>query len=275
MKKGKELLREWVPPVILRLLTTYCLETKGVHFEGPFVSWEEAKQRSSGYDNEEILEKVLDATLKVKRGEAVFERDSVLFNDIEYSWPATAGLMWTAARSQGRLSVLDFGGSLGTGYWQNRKFLEGLPSVRWSVVEQRHFVEAGRKYVQGGSLGFYHGIKECVRAENPNVVLMSSVLQYLDQPYLLLEEIIELDVENVIIDLTIVSDSEEESLYLQHVPKSIYDATYPVRILSEEKLKKVFLSRGYSLVAAFRSINFSALSMITAEFKGFYFRKVS
>lgn len=275
MKKSKELLKDWVPPAILRFLKTAFLKNEGIYFEGPFLSWEAALEESQGYASESILQKVLDATLKVKKGEAVFERDSVLFKDIIYSWPVTAGLMWAAARSQGRLSVLDYGGSLGTSYWQNRKFLEGLPSVRWSVVEQRHFVEAGRKYVQAGSLGFYHDIEECVRAEDPNVVLMSGVLQYLYQPYLLLEQVLELDAENVIIDLTMVTDSEEESLYLQHVPKSIYDATYPVRILSEKKMKKVFLSRGYSLVAEFQSLNFPALSRLSAQFKGFYLRKVS
>ena len=51
---------------------------------------------------------VLDASLKVKNGVAAFERDSVLFDEIEYSWPVTAELMHGAARSGGRVHVVDF-----------------------------------------------------------------------------------------------------------------------------------------------------------------------
>ena len=72
---------------------------------------------------QDILDKVLAATLKVKQGQAVFERDSVLFDEIEYSWPLLAGLMWAAASNGGKLNVLDFGGALGSSYYQNRKFL--------------------------------------------------------------------------------------------------------------------------------------------------------
>ena len=91
----------------------------------------------------------------VKRGEAVFERDSVIFDKVQYAWPVTAGLMWVAARNGGRLSVLDFGGSLGSSYFQNREFLAYLPNVRWSVIEQAHFVKAGRKHIQDERLVFY------------------------------------------------------------------------------------------------------------------------
>ena len=59
-----------------------------------------------------ILGKVLEATLKVKNGEAVYERDLVLFDHIEFYWPVLSGLMWVAARNNGRLNVLDYGGTL-------------------------------------------------------------------------------------------------------------------------------------------------------------------
>ncbi len=138
--------KDWLPPVLTRKLLRFSSLKGGITFDGPFVSWEEAKQRSSGYEDEQILDKVLAATLKVKRGEAVFERDSVLFDEIQYAWSVTAGLMWAAALDSGRLSVLDYGGSLGSSYFQNKKFLEDLQIVRWSVVEQAHFYEAGRAH---------------------------------------------------------------------------------------------------------------------------------
>ncbi len=38
------------------------------------------------------------------------------------------------------LSVLDFGGSLRSTYYQNKTFLENLNSIEWSIVEQTHFL---------------------------------------------------------------------------------------------------------------------------------------
>ena len=58
----------------------------------------------------------------MKRGEAVFESDSVLFDEIKDSWPVTAALMCAAARSNGELYFLDFRWSLGSSYFQNRRF---------------------------------------------------------------------------------------------------------------------------------------------------------
>ena len=53
-------------------------------FEGSYNTWQEEDAHCNCYDNMDILEKVLSATLKVKNGESVYERESVNFNQIEY-----------------------------------------------------------------------------------------------------------------------------------------------------------------------------------------------
>ena len=181
--------------------------------------------------------------------------------------------MWVAARNGGRLSVLDFGGSLGSCYFQNREFLADLPNVRWSVVEQAHFVEAGRKLIQDERLVFYPTIVECVAEEKPNVVLLSSVLQYLKDPYAVLGELARRDVNLIIIDLAIFNNTQSNKIFLQNVPKSIYEASYPVHTLSESQLIKRLDSAGFELVVSFPSINFPALDGIDANFFGYIFKK--
>jgi putative methyltransferase (TIGR04325 family) len=111
-------------------------------FEGSYSTWKEADALSNSYGNMDILEKVLSATIKVKNGEAVYERDSVIFDQIEYSWPVLTCLMCAAAQISGCLKVLNFGGSLGSSYFENRLFLNSLPNFSWNVVEQTHFVVA-------------------------------------------------------------------------------------------------------------------------------------
>lgn len=90
---------------------------------GNFSSWNEAVIRSTGYDSQIILEKVKNSLLMVRDGMAPYERDSVIFSEVQYSFPLLSGLMWIAAQNNGRLNVLDFGGSLGSSYFQNLHFL--------------------------------------------------------------------------------------------------------------------------------------------------------
>jgi putative methyltransferase (TIGR04325 family) len=107
----------------------------------------------------------------------------VIFDEIQYSWPLLAALLWIIARENGHLSICDFGGGLGTSYFQNRKFLDDFPSVRWNGVEQGGFVERGRKLIQNERLRFHPTVEGCLRECPCNVVLLSGVLQYLQEPH--------------------------------------------------------------------------------------------
>jgi len=266
-------IKDWLPPILLRQLRKLT-QGRGIYFEGPFDTWDDALSQSSGYDEQEILGRVLAATLKVKRGEAAYERDSVVFNKIQYSWPVTAALMWAAAQDAGRLSVLDFGGSLGSSYFQNRQFFDGLADVRWSVIEQPHFVEIGQQHIRDEKLHFYTNVDECMRYEHPNIVLLSSVLQYLREPNKVLADLLAINATIVIIDLTIINYELSRKNYLQRVPKSIYPASYPIISLPEKEIFDVFEKNNYSLISDFQTLEFPALTDINSCFKGYLFMKV-
>ena len=204
--------------------------------QGDFGSWADARAASTGYDSDAILEKTRSALLKVKNGEAAFERDSVVFPEIEHNWPALAALMFAAARSNGKLNVLDFGGSLGSTYYQVRHFLAELDSVRWNVVEQQGHVDVGRKWFENEQLRFYGSIKECLAATQPNTVLVSSVLQYLEYPYSTFDELLHVAAaDTIIIDRTPFWDGNRDFLSVQVVPPEIYQASYPSWIFSRKR----------------------------------------
>ena len=243
----KDFAKDWFPPALIGLMRR--ARGKGTRFEGDFSSWEEASAQCAGYQAKEILDKVLAATLRVKRGDAAFERDSVVFNEIEYVWPVITGLMWTAARSGGRLNVLDFGGALGSGYFQNRKFLESLQEIRWNVVEQANFVEAGRASIQDERLRFYNSIEECLTENRPNVILLSSVIQYLELPIECLNKFFDIGALSMIIDRTPFSSNEKPKLVVQKVPATIYSASYPMWIFSQSDFMRS-IEKDWSLVAS-------------------------
>jgi putative methyltransferase (TIGR04325 family) len=265
----KALAKEWLPPAVLKTLRTQT--PWRIRLRGEYPTWSAAKAASTGYSSASILEKVREATLKVKSGEAIYERDSVLFDRIEYSWPALAALMWSAAINRGRLSVLDFGGSLGSVYFQNRKFLAQIGEVRWGVVEQPHYVECGRKEIGDDRLQFFETIDACVNAIAPDTVLLGSVIQYIESYLSILRELTVSKPRVVVLDRTIVNFGVADRIYVQDVPSVVYDASYPCYSISEPSLIRYLDELGYDLLTDFDAGEFPAVEAAGSTFKGYIF----
>jgi len=237
-------------------------------WHGNYSSLSEARIKCTGYDSKLILDKVRSSLLQVKSGNAVYERDSVLFNEIQYSYPVLSGLMWISAQSKGRLNVLDFGGSLGSSYYQNKRFLDSFEEVHWCVVEQSGFVKAGLEDFATDRLHFFNTIEECLKSFNINVVLLSSVLQYLEEPYCLLDQLNSLRIKNIIIDRTPFVHGKDR-ITIQKVWPRIYKASYPCWFFNKEKFVSL-MTREYKLVMEFDAMD---KANISSEFKGFIFSK--
>ncbi len=125
----------------------------------------------------------------VQRGEAPYERDAVVFDQVEFSFPVWAGLLRGAGAGHGALRVLDFGGGFGTTYRQFKAFGSPLQSLQWTIVEQAKFMEVGRAEFTDHELRFASTMAEAVQDGPPDVVLLSSVLQYVESPYRLIDEV--------------------------------------------------------------------------------------
>lgn len=263
------LMQAILPPAVLK----GCKRILGKYYTGRYARWDQAVSNSMGYDADRILDKVAEAVMKVKSGEAVYERDSVIFDKIEYSFPLLAGLLRVAALNGGMLDVLDFGGSLGSTYYQCRGMLSGLKRLRWNIVEQPNFVGRGRKDFSTEEIAFYYSIEECLDSERPDVLVLSSVLQYLERPHELIGAAMDHGFEHIIIDRTPCIDLKMDLITVQNVPPEIYRASYPSWLFSTQKLVER-LSEKYSLVAEFPA-NDSKVHFrdLLVEFKGFIFEK--
>lgn len=272
-KQWRAVLRDLLPPVVSRFLSG--LLSGRTSFVGDFGSWEEAASHAGAYDSASILEKVTTAAALVRDGKAAFERDSVTFESREYPWPVLVGLLRASVlRPDRSLSVLDFGGSLGSSYYLCRPYLEAvLPSLRWSIVEQQHFVARGRAGFETPQLRFYESIAACLQSERPNVVLLSSVLAYLPRPFEILEELLGFEPNTVILDRTAVLQGQQR-LTVQHVSRSFYPASYPAWFLDEARIVKAFAPR-YELVASFDAVggDVRLSGGATAQMRGFIFSR--
>jgi putative methyltransferase (TIGR04325 family) len=217
-------------------------------FHGRYDSWQEASAHAVGYDSNRIFEQTRDATIKVRDGQAVFERDGVILERPEYPLFLIAGLLHAAAAEGGRLNILDFGGALGSSYFQCRRFVSPITGLRWSVVEQPRHVEFGQKELENDVLRFYPTIAECVRAERPNVAILSGVIAYLEKPYELIDQIIDHGIGYVVVDRQMLAPETDEHVCVQTVAPQIYDGSYPCWVLSESRFRRAW-DRGYDVLA--------------------------
>jgi putative methyltransferase (TIGR04325 family) len=260
----KKVIKDFLPPALKRFLS-------GLFYGwyGNFPTWAEAAKKCGGYDSFKILEKVKKSSLMVKNGSAVFERDSVLFENIEYSFPLLSGLLWIANQNNGKLNVLDFGGSLGSTYFQNKFFLDSQNEVNWCIVEQPGFVKTGKESFEDEKLHFFYSIEDCLNVYKIDVVILSSVLQYIEEPYSLLENIRLKGINYIIIDRTPFIEGNDR-ITIQKVKPSIYSGSYPCWFFNEDKFLST-LTKEYELLLEFDALDEANNS---SKFKGFLFQKI-
>lgn len=255
------ILKDILPPLLIRKI-------RGIRYgwHGDFKSWQQASSLCTGYNSDIILERVKDASFKVKIGEAAYERDSVIFHNYEFSYPVLSTLLSIAVRNGGKLNVVDFGGSLGSTYFQNKLMLDSIPELKWSIIEQPAFVETGKLEFQDERLKFFNNIDECLDSYSVDVILFSSVLQYLEDPFLFIRKSFEHKIRYLLIDRTPFVKGRDR-ITIQKVRPSIYKASYPCWFFN----KGSFLEKIDSLYEM--KYEFDALDRanINSEFKGIFF----
>ena len=258
------MLKDIIPPALFRLLRP--LPRYG--YFGTYSRWEEAEALTSGYDEAGILQRVQAAALQVKAGKAAFERDSMVFQQEEINPFILSMLMWVAAQAQGTLHVTDFGGSLGSTYFQHRKYLDQLPLHSWSIIEQAHFSQFGREQMSTPALSFFNSVRESRAAHPQQVLLFSSVLQYLRNPIAILNELDLGQFPYLLLDRTAFHSGTEDILTVQKVNPQIYQASYPAWFFSEQKLMSE-LEITHRLFSSVRNEEYSNRPEL--YFKGLFF----
>jgi putative methyltransferase (TIGR04325 family) len=258
----KKVIKDFLPPVFSRLITGLFY---GWH--GNYSSWDRAIRKSSGYDSQLIIDKVKESSLKVKMGIAQYERDSVIFSEVQYNFPILASLLWVASGNNGKLGVLDFGGSLGSCYFQNKLFINSFAEIKWCVVEQPNFVKVGLESFSDEKLKFYSSIEECLNENHIQIILLSSVIPYIEKPYELLENIKSKKINFILFDKTPLIKGKDR-ITVQKVNPAIYNASYPSWFFNKGKFMN-FMKPEYDLVFDFDS---HIIANVRSEFKGFLYK---
>ena len=185
------------------------------HFVESKPDWAEASTTIAGCGDGSILDSVARSARAVRDGEVAYERDGVVFDRIHYSWPVLSGLLWAAGRNGSTLRVIDFGGALGSHYYQYKAFRQDLKDVSWALVEQSGMVEIGNREFANSSLMFFDTISEATSAVKPHVAMASGSLCYVPDPQGVLEGLAKSNADVFILDRVPVHTGLENVLARQ------------------------------------------------------------
>ena len=220
--------------------------SRDIKFLGNYNSWNEAKKKSIGYNSKIIFQKTKESFLKVRNNEATYERDSFLFYKKKINYELINALFYIKGKKK-KINILDFGGSFGSTYFQNKTILNDIHKFDWSIIEQKRIVNFIKNFQLEGNLHFYSSLNGYFKKKNPDLVLMSSVLQYLENPFKVLNYLLKKKVNYFLLLRTLVHNKNEE-IKVQVVPKHIYKSSYPVRIFNQSLLLNYFFKNDYRLI---------------------------
>lgn len=257
----KELAKSLIPPVLLNFITGFFYG-----WSGNYSSYSEAKNKSNGYDQDNILEKVKKATRQAVISADCYERDGVLFKSGTYHYALLSSLAFIHLKKKSKINLIDFGGSLGSLYWQHRQMIVPELVNSWNIVEQEHFVQLGRDEFENEVLKFHYTIQDGMAISEVDLMILSSVIQYLEDPDAFLDDVLELGLPYLFIDRSAFTSSSKNRLTVQKVHPSIYKGSYPCWFLSYDKFMDKLLTR-YEVVFEFDAIDRSNL-------KGTFFKGV-
>ena len=256
----KSLIPKYIKSKLNRLLN------RKIILKGSFYNWNEALKNSTGYNSNLIFDKTINSFKKVIEKKAKYERDSFLF----YKDNPDKFLISLIKRlyKKKKINICDFGGSLGSLYYQNIKYLN-KKRFTWNIVEQKKYVSYAKKNnLINDNLKFFYRIDDVFK-KKIDLVIISSVLQYLKFPEKIINKIAKNKIKNLII-LRTPLHTEDDKIMIQIVPKNIYPASYPIRIFNRKKfLKKLFLNN-YKIKKEIKTLE----EIDNVKYFGFYFVRI-
>ena len=204
-------------------------KTDVVSYVGPFHSWSEALNASTGYNDPKITKKAITALNKILSGDKLCEKDTISFDEYQYSLPLILGINYILKSVKGKVVVLDYGGSFASSFFRNFDILREF-DIHWIVVEQENIVQIAKKKLSNyKELEFItdSDLKKRKVTFQYDILLFGSSLQFLESPELEISKLIHEGVKSLIFEQTPFVVSGSRQLTVQQIKEPIYDSSYP------------------------------------------------
>lgn len=265
------IVRYIIPPILIILfgyLKKVIFQQKDfIRFTGNYKTWDDAVCDSDGYDHSEIIEKILNASRKVRDGLFAGEQDSVNFDHPIVNYDVLIGILNTCSNES--INIVDFGGGLGSHYYQYRPLIY-TKKCTWRVVEQEYIVKYGSNEFQNNELSFIDKIDDIT---DTDVFYSSCTLQYIKDPYLLLKKVLTKSFRVLIFNRLAFANIKKDRITIQHTNSTIYKATYPAWFLNEDKFLNYLKRYGYLLKHSYANNDNVKLEDNNCYYKGYIFLK--
>lgn len=174
-----------------------------------------------------------------------------------------------AQREDGQLNVVDFGGGLGGTFERCKAFLP--TGTTWRVIEQPGVIEAARSASVDPQVSFSDSLVQVLSTTPPNVVIFSTVLQYLERPEQYIQMVENAGVRWIVVDRTPLWLGGRNRIVVQKVPAKYYTGSMPARVFDRGSFLKMFT---YPLIATFEDLGSIPIDRRhTAKFLGFVFKR--
>lgn len=236
-------------------------------FDDRFAGFTEAAQAAGGYDDHVIDDRSLEAARAVIEGNATFERDGVAFTEPDPRQPVVEAIVLAnqSRSDESPLRLLDVGGGLGSAYWQNIGLLPANV-LAWTIVERPSLCEKARGLPEHPII--YRSDLQQALDEQWDVILFSSVLQYLAEPHQVLAAA-GAACSTIIVDRTPMHAGAHDVVCVQTTPAHIYEASYPAWIFGAGTLEADI--PGWKIFSRFPGIepSMSTTSGTHFEWRGF------
>jgi putative methyltransferase (TIGR04325 family) len=135
-------------------------------------------------------------------------------------------------------------------------------------------VERGKNLFEDKILKFFSSMDDSVRQGKPNVIIFSSVLQYLETPLAILGSATETGAGTIIIDRTPFLNTPDNKIAVQRAPRDMGRWSLPVWLFSRDQLLAP-VSKRYRILAEYDAIDgTTSYGFRRVDFKGLILDKM-
>lgn len=271
----KKVIKYFTPPIVFALKHKLLDGGNVNHFRGDFLTWDEAKIKTEGYDSKRLLHKIIDANREVNKLDSnKFERDSIIFDTPQLLPSLNSYLLLAYAlhKSSSNFTVLDFGGSLGTVYRQFKYFTKGNIKIKWVIVEQTEIVNVGNDEFKNDELSFLDTNSWKPSQLSVDLIIVSSVLEFCEEPEKIINKFKNTNAKYLILDRTPMWGGGRNVLTICTAAKYI-SGSYPCWIFSEPRIKYL-LTQHWEIIGEWDALDSDIVfSRGKAKYKGQCWKK--
>jgi len=227
-----------------------------IQWIGGFDSWTSVEQSSRGYQNDDLIKRIVTSSMAVVAGDAIAERDGVALDCLETDSMLIESLTTLLEEARFKATpfrVLDIGGALGTTYRQAKAILDGSYHLHWTIVEQASLAQIGTERLKSKELDFVSHVTSALLQET-DLVYFGSSLCYMENAFEILDLLSATTAETLIIERTPFARDDGGRDHHHRITQQIVDHellgynsrgidSYPCYVFSKTALVKSLLPK--------------------------------